>query len=76
MKKKIELVIYDSIGNRLYVGDNIVVTKDLKVKGSSNKLKRGTKLKNIKLNKGIFSIQCFVDNIGKIELKTESVKKI
>lgn len=74
--EKNELIIYDSMGNKLFSGDNVVVTKDLKVKGTKSKLKRGTKLKKIKLNKGIFSIQCFVDSIGKIELKTESVKKI
>lgn len=76
MMEKSELVIYDSLGNQLYNGDNVLVIRDLKVKGSKNKLKRGAKLKNIKLNKGMFSIQCFVDSIGKIELKTESVKKI
>ena len=43
------MTVKDSNGNELRDGDNVVVTKDLKVKGSSDTLKRGTTFKNIRL---------------------------
>ncbi|EOH8749952.1 PhnA domain-containing protein [Enterococcus faecalis] len=76
MKKYDELLVYDSVGKQLFSGDDVITTKDLKIQGTKVKLKRGTKLKNIRLNKGIFSIICKVKGIGEIELKTESIKKV
>lgn len=76
MKKNEEIVVYDSIGKQIFSGDDVIITKDLKVQGTQAKLKRGTKLKNVRINKGIFSIVCTVKGVGKIELKTESIKKI
>jgi protein PhnA len=43
------VTVKDSNGNELRDGDTVVVTKDLKVKGSSDTLKRGTTFKNIRL---------------------------
>jgi len=46
------LAVRDSNGNELMSGDTVVVTKDLRVKGSSDTLKRGTPFKNIRLIEG------------------------
>ena len=43
------MTVRDSNGNELKDGDAVVVIKDLKVKGSSDTLKRGTSFKNIRL---------------------------
>ena len=48
----------DSNGNALSDGDSVQVIKDLKVKGSSINLKRGTVLKNIRLTSSAESIEC------------------
>ena len=70
--------IIDSNGNVLNNGDSIIVIKDLKVKGSSSPIKKGTKVKNIKL---IYNpsdghdIDCKIDGFGAIKLKSEFVKK-
>lgn len=69
--------VKDSNGNILCDGDTISVIKDLKVKGSSNDLKRGTKAKNIKLiDDGVHNIECKIEDFGIIKLKSEYVKKI
>jgi protein PhnA len=43
------MTIKDSNGTELNTGDNVTVIKDLKVKGSSDVLKRGTQYKGIRL---------------------------
>ena len=68
-------LIKDSNGNVLNDGDTIIIIKDLKVKGSSNALKKGTKVKNIKLVDGEHDINCKIDGFGAMELKSEFVKK-
>ena len=68
-------VIRDSVGNELQDGDTITVIKDLKVKGSSLVIKVGTKVKNIRLVDGDHDIDCKIDGIGAMQLKTEFVKK-
>jgi len=70
------LVIKDSNGNLLQDGDSISVIKDLKVKGSSSVVKVGTKVKNIRLVEGDHDIDCKIDGIGAMKLKSEFVKKI
>lgn len=67
--------IKDSNGNPLADGDSVVVIKDLKVKGSSLVVKRGTKVKNIRLVDGDHDIDCKIDGIGQMSLKSEFVKK-
>ena len=70
-----EKVIRDSNGNPLADGDTVTVIKDLKVKGSSLVVKRGTKVKNIRLTDGDHDIDCKIDGIGAMGLKSEFVKK-
>jgi protein PhnA len=70
-----ELLVQDSNGNPLKDGDDITVIKDLKVKGSSSVLKVGTKVRNIRLVEGDHEIDCKVDGIGPMKLKSEFVKK-
>ena len=68
-------VIRDSVGNILNDGDTVTVIKDLKVKGSSAVVKVGTKVKNIRLVDGDHDIDCKIDGIGTMSLKSEFVKK-
>ncbi|UJJ31314.1 zinc ribbon domain-containing protein YjdM [Halopseudomonas maritima] len=67
--------IKDANGNPLTDGDSVTVIKDLKVKGSSLVVKVGTKVKNIRLVDGDHDIDCRIDGIGAMKLKSEFVKK-
>jgi protein PhnA len=67
--------VRDAVGNELRDGDAITVIKDLKVKGSSLVVKMGTKVKNIRLIEGDHDIDCKIDGIGAMQLKSEFVKK-
>ena len=75
--EKIEegLIVTDAHGNTLKDGDAVTVIKDLKVKGSSSVVKVGTKVKNIRLVEGDHNIDCKIDGIGAMKLKSEFVKK-
>ncbi len=68
-------VVRDSVGNVLQDGDSVTVIKDLKVKGSSAVVKVGTKVKNIRLVDGDHDIDCRIEGIGAMGLKSEFVKK-
>ncbi|AOZ50852.1 alkylphosphonate utilization protein [Chromobacterium vaccinii] len=68
-------VVRDAVGNVLQDGDSVTVIKDLKVKGSSLVVKVGTKVKNIRLVDGDHDIDCKIDGIGAMGLKSEFVKK-
>lgn len=68
-------IVKDAHGNVLQDGDSITVIKDLKVKGSSLIVKVGTKAKNIRLIEGDHNIDCKIDGIGAMQLKSEFVKK-
>lgn len=68
--------VRDANGNVLTDGDTISVIKDLKVKGSSNPVKMGTTVKNIRLVDGDHDIDCKIDGFGPMKLKSEFVKKI
>lgn len=68
-------VFKDAFGNVLVDGDTVTVIKDLKIKGSSSVVKVGTKVKNIRLVDGDHDIDCKIDGIGAMQLKTEFVKK-
>jgi len=68
-------VIKDSVGNMLQDGDTVTVIKDLKVKGSSLVVKVGTKVKGIRLCDGDHDIDCKIDGIGAMKLKSEFVRK-
>jgi protein PhnA len=68
--------IRDANGNLLQDGDTVTVIKDLKVKGSSLVVKVGTKVKNIRLVDGDHDIDCKIDGIGAMKLKSEFVRKV
>ncbi len=68
-------IIKDANGNILQDGDTVTVIKDLKVKGSSLVVKVGTKAKNIRLVEGDHDIDCKIDGIGAMKLKSQFVKK-
>ena len=71
-----EPVYRDSNGNVLQDGDTVTVIKDLKIKGSSAVVKVGTKVKNIRLVDGDHDIDCKIDGIGPMKLKSQFVKKV
>lgn len=68
-------VVKDSVGNTLQDGDSVTVIKDLKVKGTSLVVKVGTKVRNIRLCEGDHDIDCKIDGIGAMKLKSEFVRK-
>ena len=68
-------VVRDANGNELHDGDTVTVIKDLKVKGSSLVVKVGVKVKNIRLVEGDHDIDCKVDGIGPMKLKSAFVRK-
>lgn len=70
------LVVKDANGNLLHDGDTVTVIKDLKVKGSSSVVKVGTKVKNIRLVEGDHDIDCKIEGIGPMKLKSQFVKKV
>ncbi len=68
-------VVRDANGNALQDGDTVTVIKDLKIKGTSSVVKVGTKVKNIRLVDGDHDIDCRIDGVGAMQLKSEFVKK-
>lgn len=70
-----EVVIKDAVGNVLQDGDAVTVIKDLKIKGSSQVIKVGTKVRSIRLIGGDHDIDCRIDGIGSMQLKSAFVKK-
>lgn len=71
-------IVKDSNGNVLADGDSVTVVKDLKIKGSSSVVKVGTKVKTIRLITDAsdgHNIDCKIDGIGAMKLKSEFVKK-
>lgn len=73
-----ENIIRDANGNELKDGDDVIVIRDLKVRGASNPIKQGTKVRNITLvhnpSDG-HDIDCRIDGFGAMKLKSEVVKK-
>jgi protein PhnA len=70
-----DAVITDAHGTPLADGDSVILIKDLKVKGSSLVLKKGTKVKSIRLVGGDHDVDCKIDGIGSMSLKSEFLKK-
>ena len=68
-------VFRDANGKELADGDTVTVVKDLKVRGSSSVVKVGTRVKNIRLVEGDHDIDCKIDGIGAMKLKSRFVKK-
>lgn len=69
------LEIKDANGNILHEGDTVLVIKDLKVKGSPVGLKRGTKVKNIRLSAGAEGVTGQIEGMKGISIRAEFVKK-
>lgn len=67
--------VRDSNGNLLKEGDFVTVIKDLKIKGSSSIIKIGTKVKILRLVDGDHDIDCKIEGIGSMMLKSVFVKK-
>ena len=67
--------VRDANGNVLQNGDSVVVIKDLKLKGSSIVIKGGPKVKKIRLVDGDHNIDCKINGVGAMQLKSEFVKK-
>ncbi|AZA12172.1 zinc ribbon domain-containing protein YjdM [Corynebacterium gerontici] len=73
------IVIKDSVGNELFDGDSVTVVKTLKVKGSSQPIKTGTKVRNIRLLPEAtdgHDIDCKIDGFGAMKLKSSVVRKV
>lgn len=68
-------VVRDANGNALADGDTVIVVKDLKIKGSSSVVKVGTKVRSIRLVDGDHDIDCRIDGIGAMKLKSGFVRK-
>ena len=68
-------VVKDAVGNVLQDGDTVTLIKDLKVKGTSVTLKRGTLVKNIRLTDDPDEIECNAEKVKGLVLRTEFLKK-
>jgi protein PhnA len=71
----VTITVRDSNGAELADGDSVTLIKDLKVKGSSIVLKRGTLVKNIRLTDDPAEIECRAEKVKDLVLRTEFVKK-
>jgi protein PhnA len=69
------VALKDAVGNTLTEGDRVTVIKDLKVKGSSVVIKIGSKAKIIRIVDSDHDIDCKVDGMGPMFLKSKFVKK-
>ena len=73
--KELLVDVKDSNGNLLVDGDSVSLIKDLKVKGTSVTLKRGTIAKNIRLTDDPEEVECNVEKVKGLVLKTCFLKK-
>lgn len=71
-------IVRDVNGNELQDGDTVTIIRDLKIKGSSDSIKQGTKVKGIRLIDPVdgHNIDCKVPGFGAMKLKSSVVKKI
>lgn len=69
-------VVKDSNGTILQNGDTVVTIKNLPVRGTSQSIKAGTKVRNIRLVDSDHNIDCKIDGFGAMALKSEFVKKV
>jgi protein PhnA len=70
-----DIKVRDSNGALLADGDNVTIIKDLKLKGSSTVLKRGTVIRGIRLTDNEDEIEGRTDKIKGLVLRTEFLKK-
>lgn len=69
------MIVRDSNGTPLNDGDSVTLIKDLKVKGTSVTLKRGTLIKNIRLTDNEDEVECRAEKVKDLVLRTEFLKK-
>ena len=67
--------VRDAAGNLLQDGDSVTLIKDLKVKGTSETIKRGTLVKNIHLTGDPDEVECNTKQVKGLVLRTEFLKK-
>jgi protein PhnA len=70
-----EIITRDSNGTKLADGDSVTLIKDLKVKGTSETLKRGTLVKNIRLTDDPAEVECNTKQVKGLVLRVEFLKK-
>ncbi|MBT9289298.1 alkylphosphonate utilization protein [Prosthecodimorpha staleyi] len=70
-----EVEVRDSVGNRLADGDSVVLIKDLKVKGTTQTLRRGTVIKSIRLTGDAQEVDCRHETIRGLVLRAEFLRK-
>ncbi|MER9866292.1 alkylphosphonate utilization protein [Mesorhizobium sp. M0136] len=70
-----DAIVRDSNGTALHEGDSVTLIKDLKVKGTSETIKRSTLVKNIRLTGNPGEIECSTRQVKGLVLKTEFLKK-
>ena len=70
------MIVKDANGTILQNGDTVVTIKNLPVKGTSQSIKAGTKVRRIRLTDGDHNIDCKIDGFGAMGLKSEFVKKV
>ncbi|MER8479556.1 alkylphosphonate utilization protein [Mesorhizobium sp. M1163] len=70
-----DTIVRDSNGTALHEGDSVTLIKDLKIKGTSETIKRGTLVKNIRLTGNPGEIECSTRQVKSLVLKTEFLKK-
>jgi protein PhnA len=71
-----DVTVVDAYGNTLSSGDTVQLTQQLDVRGSKISLKKGTKVKNIRLTDDIEEISANTPEIKGLVLRTEFVKKV
>ncbi|WP_112663587.1 alkylphosphonate utilization protein [Microvirga flavescens] len=69
------MIVRDSNGTQLNEGDSVTLIKDLKVKGTSVTLKRGTLIKSIRLTDNEDEVECRAEKVKDLVLRTEFLKK-
>ena len=69
------VAVRDAVGNLLANGDSVVLTKDLKVKGANQTLRRGTVIRSIRLTDDPQEIDCRYEGIKGLVLRAEFVRK-
>jgi len=70
-----DIIVKDSNGTRLNDGDSVTLIKDLKVKGTSETIKRGTLVKNMRLTDNADEVECNTKQVKGLVLRTEFLKK-
>ena len=71
-----DTITRDCNGNQLHDGDSVPIIKDLKVKGTNTTLKQGTKVKGIRLTGNPEEVECRVEHIKGLVLKTAFLKRV